>query len=698
MQRFFILTAALSLILTAGCTLFSPPEPAEEFSVRKVYGDHMVLQRGRPIRICGSAEPGKAVEVSIDDEETVAVAGENGEWVAELPAMEAGGPYTVCIKGKNDKKIEFKDVLIGEVWMCSGQSNMEMPVAGGRFWRVLGFERETANANYPMIRFYNTAAAKSVAPLGPVKEIAGPGWEVCSPATVKKFSAAGYFFGRQLFHDLEVPVGLVNSSWGGTPIESWISKDGYEKAGRTKELAQINHANLPPEELRKAEAEAVKKAEQEFAAWLERFNSACRAESKAAAWKNPDFDDSAWEKIAVPGEFPGGYDGVVWYRKTIDIPESWVGKNLKLELGAVDDCDETFFNGRKIGATGTETPAYWQAKRAYTIPADQVKAGKAVIAVRVTDLFSSGGIFGPALAIGPQNNPRAVMQLDGEWKFHVEFKADLKKIGERPAPAETLFVGVKQANFPATLYNSMIAPWTVYPMRGAIWYQGEANAGRSEDYMTLHPLLIADWRDKWNDPEFAFIFVQLAAFEVHRPAMRLADDFWKEREPADSAWAKLREVQTATLKIPNTGMAVSIDAGDHSDIHPANKQIIGYRLAAEAERICYGLKRVSAGPLYKDMKIEGNKIRLRFTNTGSGLKVKNSPVPQSFTIAGRDGKFVKAHAEIDGDTVLVWSGKVPEPVAVRYAWANYPGDANLYNQEGFPASPFRTDMPGYLLK
>jgi len=320
--------------------------------------------------------------------------------------------------------------------------------------------------------------------------------------------------------------------------------------------------------------------------------------------------------------------------------------------------------------------------------------------VRVIDYYGDGGFTGKAedLSIGPKDGEER-QSLAGQWLSRTEFVADLAVIGKRPDPAGTgvSTLSSRKPGHPTTLYNAMIAPWTIYPIRGAIWYQGESNAGAYERYMTLHPLLIQDWRRLWQDPDLAFIFVQLAAYERHKPTERLADDFWVGREPSDDSWAKLREVQTATLKIPRTGMAVTIDAGDHSDIHPANKQIVGYRLAKEAMRICYGFKGVSAGPLYKDMAIEGNRIRIHFDNADSGLVSKGGE-PTSFAIAGADGVFVWANAKIEGKTIVVWSDKVPEPKTVRYAWARYPGNANLFNRENFPASPFRTDMPDYLIK
>lgn len=673
--------ALAGLLLLAGCSLFEKPELSGEFTVHKVYGDHMVLQCRRPIKISGTAEPGKAVTVTLADDQAVAVADEKGRWTAVLPERKPGGPFTVTVAGK-DVNVEFSDVLIGEVWFCSGQSNMQMPVSGNnpRF-RALGHEREVANAKYPKIRLYNEK--RVVAPSAPAEETEGPGWAVCSPETVVPFSAAGYFFGRQLFEDLEgdVPIGLINSSWGGTRIEPWIPKFAYENAGREQELAVIATNSMSAEELKALYEKKQAESKQAYVVWEKRFYGD-NAEAWAAsdAWTKPEFDDSGWEDVALPGFFGTEYDGAAMFRKTVEIPQEWAGKELVLTLGPVDDCDETFFNGVKIGGIGADTPKYWETPRVYTIPAEQVKSGKAVIAVRASDLYGSGGILGPELKLAVKQASGQPIDLTGTWKSKVIFKADIKKIGQRPPTSPDSLASVLSPQFPSTLYNSMVAPWTVYPIRGVIWYQGESNAGLYEDYMVLFPLLINSWREAWHDPEMPFIFVQLSAFK------------------ANGAWPQMREVQTATLKLPNTGMAVTIDAGNPVDIHPANKQVVGYRLACEAGRLCYGRKRLSAGPYYERMEVEDGKIRIHFTNIGAGLKLKNGLAPKGFVIAGADGAFVPAEAKIDGDTVLVWSDKVKEPTAVRYAWSDAPEEINFYNVDDFPVCPFRTDTPDYLLQ
>lgn len=703
MKKLLYIALSVSTAFVLGaCAMFQTCQKgnAEKFTVNNIYGDHMVLQRNQPIQIVGTAESGKSVNVTIDGETVCATADKDGVWKAVLSAREAGGPYTVTVTGaEGSKSITFSDVLIGEVWLCSGQSNMSMPVwSNSPFWSSKNGKEEAKRAIYPKIRLYKTKCV--VSPGVERTAITGSGWEVCSPETVKDFSAFGFYFGRQLYRDLKIPIGLIHSSWGGTRIEAWISKNGFASADRKAELGQIKVAE-DPQAVNKLEQEfqrIQKKADAAFYAWYKKFHSTYAAETKAAEkWKDPSFDVSSWENIKVPGVIDPNMDGVVWFRRDIDVPAKWAGKDLRLSLGAVDDCDETFFNGVKVGATGPDVPNYWEKIRVYTIPGSLVKAGRNTLAVRVIDTFSNGGFTSPANQIYIQLGDDQIERrsLDGTWKTKVEFKVDPKKIG--PRPTVTASYKLNSPQYPATLYNAMIAPWTVYPIQGILWYQGESNAGSYQDYMILHPLLIKDWRAKWHNPKMPFVFVQLAAFERHNPKIRLVDDFWKNRPPAESNWAMLREVQTATLNVPYTGMAVAIDIGDHSDIHPADKQTLGYRAAREAERIAYNWKGVTAGPLYESMKIEGDKIRIGFTNVGKGLYVKGKKLG-SFAIAGKDGKFVWANARVEGNSVLVWADSVKHPVAVRYAWANYPGNPNLYNLDGFPASPFRTDTPSYLLK
>ncbi|MBO5308692.1 MAG: 9-O-acetylesterase [Lentisphaeria bacterium] len=692
MKRSLFAIAAFGLILLTGaCASFCCTKPtAEKFTVNNVYGDHMVLQRQKPIQIVGTAEAGKSVKVTLGDNSVVAEACKGGVWKAVLPAMEAGGPYTVTVSGaKGSKPIVFKDVLIGEVWFCSGQSNMQMPVVGGKFWCSQNGHAEAAAAKYPNIRIFQVS--RVVSP-GVEKNVIKStyGWEVCTPKTIGKFSACGFYFGRELHKELNIPIGLIDSSWGGTRIEPWISEKGYIDGKRSNELLRIKSAREQNYEQKMREIEA--KLEKTVDAWISKFYTTYAKETAAAKeWAMPATDTASWRSVVLP-EY-SFYDlGVFWFRYAVDVPADWAGKELKLSLGAIDDLDETFFNGKEIGRTTLKEMDYWSKKRIYVIPGKLVKAGKNIIAIRVSNLYFSGGFSADSSMT--LANKSAKINLAGKWLMKPEFVADVRIVGARPS-FEPLEVGSSQ--FPATLYNAMVKPFTVYPMRGFIWYQGCSNSGNPPDYMNLHPLLIQDWRNRWNDQTMPFIFAQLAAFHGHKPKNRFSEEYLKKLAPGNSGYAELREVQTATLKVPLTGMGVAIDIGDHSDIHPANKQELAYRMAQEAKRLVYGYKGVTSGPMFKSMKVENGKVRIEFTNTGKGLKVKGDKL-NCFAIAGKDGKFVWANAKVDGNSVVVWSEKVKEPAHVRYAWAGFPVDPNLYNQEGFPACPFRTDAPDYLLK
>ena len=687
MKNTFYLFAVCCLLTLAGCATVQEGN-AEKFTVRNVYGSHMVLQRHKPIVIAGTAAPGKSVKVTIGENSVNAVADKSGNWKAVLPEMDAGGPYTVTVSGKDAvDNIMFEDVLIGEVWFCSGQSNMAMPVVGRRFWCSKNGAQEAAAAKLPQIRLFQVRNTCS-AGVEKSEVVTSNGWQVCSPYTVGRFSACGYYFGRELFRELNVPVGLVNSSWGGTRIEAWISKAGFESLNR-REVESINIAERGDSQ----NAIKILKENMRLAGlkWLERFYKAYDKETRAAeTWKNENINISDWKSI-VPADNICGEVGVFWFRKEIDIPAEFAGKSIKVVLGAIDDLDETYFNGVKIGAVSAEVHGYWEKIRSYTVPGKLVKPGKNLIAVRLSNICGNGGFAGKRFIQTPNGKK---VDISGNWLMKREFAADVKKVGERP---EAVPANASNQHFPATLYNAMVNAWTVYPMRGFIWYQGCANAGNAKDYMILHPLLISDWRAKWGDSSMPFIFAQLAAFERHTPAKPLTMEYLKSLQPNDRGFSALREVQAATLAVPNTGMGVSIDIGDHSDIHPADKQTLACRMAKEAMRLVYGYRGVTSGPVFKSMKIEDGKIRISFAGTGSGLVVKGGRL-NCFAIAGKDKKFVWADAVLDGNTVVVSSCKVKEPVAVRYAWAAYPVEPNLYNKEGFPAVPFRTDTPDYLLK
>ena len=398
--------AAMALAMSACCSSVPPEKMAADFTGHKVFGSHMVLQREKPITISGTAEPGKVVKATLAGKSVYAEADKNGEWEAVFPAMEAGGPYVLEIVGKDGKPMVFDDILIGEVWICSGQSNMQMPVMGGKFWRVKNAEQEVKNANHPNIRLFNVPRSKSPGYIQ--KEIKGS-WTACTPETVKDFSAAGYFFGRQLNKDLNVPIGLIHASWGGTRIEPWISEAAYVAANRN-EANLVKAARKPSKE----QEQKLKKAQAEYL-----VNTDPAASARAKEWKNPSFDDSKWENAVLPGGIPVEVDGIGWFRRAVNLPADWAGKDLVLNLGAVDDCDETFFNGVKVGETGAEKEGYWALNRRYTVPGKLVKAGKNVIAIRVADHFSNGGLMGSAntMYVTMKQGKSKRISIDKDWKF-----------------------------------------------------------------------------------------------------------------------------------------------------------------------------------------------------------------------------------------------------------------------------------------
>ena len=632
--------------------------PAENIELPPLFTDNMVLQQKQKVVVWGKADPGSEVTVKFKGKHAKSVADNDGKWKVILPSAKAGGPYKLMVFGKDT--ITIKNVMVGEVWICSGQSNMEMPLAG-QWSTVNNFEQEVADANYPDIRLL---IVKKEMANRPKDNFTSKGWEVCSPETVGKFSAVGYFFGRDLYKKLNVPVGLIETAWGGTVVEAWTSAEALKKIPEMVDTVKAIEADM------RTEAERLADTKRMQAVWPDKIGEIIK---ESGTWKHgyqkADYNISRWKTMKLPTtwELAGEekVDGVVWFARDVNIPASWAGKELTLSLGRINDYDFTWFNGEKVGR-GVDVLDL----RKYTIPAGLVKAGKNRITVEVLDIGASGGLYGPAdemkISLGDKSIP-----LTGNWKYKVDpIKIDVDKLPEKPDQNS----GV---NRPTVLYNAMIHPLLNYRIRGAIWYQGESNAERAYQYRYLFKTMINNWRKDWDEGDFPFYFVQLANF------MSVKD------EPGDASWAELREAQMMALELPNTGMAVTIDIGDAVDIHPHNKQDVGKRLALVALNKTYGIDVPYSGPMYRSMKKEGNRIRISFDHTDGGLVAKGGKL-KGFAIAGKDKKFVWAEAEIDGNDVIVWSDKVKDPVAVRYAWAANPV-CNLYNGAGLPASPFRTD-------
>jgi len=660
-------------VLAAGCSAGS----ARNVAVNSLFTDNMVLQRDMPVKVWGTADPDGTVVVSVASRTARAQVAPDGTWCAVLPPMPAGGPHQLRIAGAQTRTLT--NVMIGDVWLCSGQSNMEMVVAS-----CLDSQAETADAaNYPNIRFFNVA--KRVAPT-PQTQVLGE-WQVCSPSTAGGFSAAGYFMGRELHKTLNVPIGLINSSWGGTPAQPWTPREGYAYS-----------PDLMP--ILEAFDQSLKDAPDQIAEWTEvnrKWEEAMKELGATGRWPDPGnkgqplgyaevaFDDADWQTMQIPATWESTenmqIDGAVWFRTQVTIPPAWNGKDLILVLGAIDDFDQTYFNGVEVGSTGSETPGHWAHIRRYTVPGQLVKSGTAVIAVRAFDNFGGGGMVGggggPAIALAQAADE--TIPLAGGWKFKVEL--ELPQISGPPIAG-----GPVSQNAPTCLYNAMIAPLTPFAIKGAAWYQGESNSSQGYQYRTLLKGMITGWREVWGQGDFPFLTVLLANF-----AGPVA-------EPGESDWAELREAQVMSLSLPNTGIASATDIGEAADIHPKNKQDVGKRLALAALHVAYGKTLVYSGPRYAGQSIEGDRIRLTFDHVGGGLVAGRSAQDEKlagFAIAGADRKFIWADAQIDGTTVVVSHATVKEPVAVRYAWATNPANANLYNKEGLPAVPFRTDdWPG----
>ena len=658
----FLRVTCFSLLIYAGVA--NVGTATADVSLPAIIGDNMVLQRQTETLIWGWAEPGERVRVTADwlSAEVATTANDDGEWQVRLKTPDAGGPHTINITAGNT--ITLNDVMIGEVWICSGQSNMEWPLG-----RVLNGEAEIAAANHPSIRLLDVERAIALSPKPDCEGV----WQVCSPETVGKFSAVGYFFGRELQRELDVPIGLINSSWGGTVAEAWTSEKTLREMGDfDAALDALETERQNPGYLEKTHEQAVKR-------WWEVLEDADPG-SGSDGWTSPSYDDSDWKLAKVPATWQTDdlkdFDGVAWFRAELELPEAWAGKNLILELGPIDDFDSTWFNGTKVGSL--ERVGNWGTPRKYRVPAAATKVGRNVIAVRVCDLGRAGGINGKPeqLKLYPADGgDEAARSLAGEWRYHLGVK-----LGDLPPWPRTHRL---HHNSPTALYNGMIAPLVPYGIRGAIWYQGEANRPRPRQYRTLFPRMIRDWRQRWGRGDFPFYYVQIAPFGYARDTGQAAE---------------LREAQMMALATPNTGMAVTMDIGNPRNIHPKNKQDVGKRLALWALANTYGRDGiVYSGPLYKSMKVEGDKIRLFFEHVGGGLTSGGKELTH-FSIAGEDRRFCHAKAKIDGDTVVVWSAAVvPKPVAVRYAWgaADQP---TLANQEGLPASSFRTDgWPGVLV-
>ncbi|HLP08408.1 MAG TPA: sialate O-acetylesterase [Opitutaceae bacterium] len=613
-----------------------------------LFCEHAVLQQGMPIPVWGTADDNEKVTVTLAGE-TASTIARAGKWSVRLRALPAGGPHVLRITGKN--RLEIADILIGEVWVCSGQSNMERQL-GLRDGQqpIKDWQSEVAAADFPQIRHFGVAQRLALTPQAHVDGR----WLVCSPQTAPEFSAVGFFFGRALHLARGTPIGLIHSAWGGTPAEAWTSENGIAQ------IQEFAATTALLERVRRDPVGARAEFERELARWFEVNDP---GSGSPAPWSTESSDTATWSVMRLPAYWEKAglpdFDGVVWYRREVDVPAEWSGHEAELHLGAVDDIDATWVNGRFIGS-GSE----WLTPRVYHLPAGTLKPGHNVVAVRVLDTGGGGGMWGggDTMRVVCEADPAHPIELAGDWHYKVSVA-----MRNAPPPPTDPSAG---SGTPTVLYNGMIAPLQPYAIRGVIWYQGEANSGQSQLYRRVFPNLVADWRRAWGQGEFPFLYVQIAPFNEMPP--------------------EIREAQRLSLAtIPNSAMVVTLDVGDANDIHPANKRPVGERLALAAQALAYGEKFEYSGPLFDTMRIAGNRAVLRFTHLGGGLEARSGGLT-GFTIAGADQVFHPAQALIVGDTIEVAADAVAAPIAVRYAWANVP-EGNLFNRAGLPASPFATD-------
>jgi sialate O-acetylesterase len=644
-----------------------------------IISNHMVLQQNSDAALWGKANPGSKITVTAPwGSKSSVKANSDSTWLLTLATGTAGGPFEIII-ANDDSVATIVDVMVGEVWLASGQSNMEMPLMG---WppndTIQGSAKAIALSANNAIRMFTVTRNVSASPL---TDVVGS-WQVSSPETSPNFSATAYFFARKLNAELNVPVGIIHSSWGGTPAESWIKgsvlANDPDFAKTVKNLEDLMPqmvvynqwmTGLPLVDV------TVKDGKDPIVG-LDLFDVYC---------SSPTTDTQAWGKLNMPSNIEsseiGEFDGVVWLRKEVDIPAAWAGKELVLSLGAIDDRDVTYFNGTRVG--GFEEAGMWQMKRVYTIPAELVKAGKAVVAVRVTDTQGGGGITGGAdlMTIAPTKQPQKSISLAGEWQYRVvaEFKQnklytiDPQSNQWEKRPKLSVALGPYTAT---SLYNAMIAPLVPYGIKGAIWYQGEANVGRAKQYVGLMEKLIACWRADFVNAQMPFAMAQLAP--------------WHYNDVTGISSAGIREAQRRTLSVANTGLVSTMDIGDVNNIHPCNKSDVGERFALWALATQYGKADLAfSGPQFKSMEIAEGKALLTFDSTNGGLIVKDD-VPNQFEIAGADGVFVPATVVIDGNHLVVSSDKVTEPANVRYAFKNG-SVASLFNGASLPAPSFTTE-------
>lgn len=615
-----------------------------DIKLPQLISDGAILQRDIELSIWGWASPGEKIDLIFKNTTYSGETDQNGRWEITFPPQEPGGPYKMVIKGDNE--IVLSDILFGDVWLCSGQSNMELTMKRLRDT----YPEEIVNCANSYIRQFQVPDLYDFKV--EQKDLESGSWQTASPENIFNFSGVAYFYAKTLYDRYQIPIGLINAAMGGSPVEAWMSEDALEEFPEAYKEMQLFKDDQLIQEIEKKD-----KSRQQ--AWYDKLDAADKGLTSGNEWFRGDWEDQDWEEMEVPGfwasEKHGEVHGVVWFRKKVSVPENMAGKEARLWLGRMVDQDHVYVNGQFVGTTGYQYPP-----RKYSLPKGLLKIGENTIVVRLINEGGQGGFIKDKpyfLAAGEYS-----IDLKGPWKYRLGT--------EMPALEGPTFIRWK----PGGLYNKMIAPLTTYKIKGVIWYQGESNAKNAQSYFKTFPALIKNWRVKWQLGDFPFLYVQLANYME------------ETEEPKESDWASLRQAQLETLSLPNTGMAVTIDLGEWNDIHPLNKEDVGKRLGRLAFKLAYGEDISELSPVPTLHKFSKKKVSVSFSQ--KNLVSKNGEVLHLFEISGDGKEFHKAQAEIKGDKVLIWHEKIVNPTAVRYAWSNNPANANLYSSEGLPASPF----------
>ncbi len=647
-------SAIVGLVLTTGATRLSRTDistngqRADSLRVARLFADGMVVQRDKPLVVWGAAAAGSSVTVRFRGHASVAHVDHDGRWKTSVPAGAAGGPFELTVQD-GAEHVVVRDALVGDVWVASGQSNMELELS-----RARDAAAELAAANDSRIRQFKVPISWSNTP---EDELVGGAWTPADPAHAADFSAVAYFFARELRKSVDVPIGIINTTWGGSAIETWLSRGAQHITDSSW------NAIIRADEAKKA---ALRDALRARIGSLPEHDAGMNGTS--APWADPSLDDSGWTTIPVPAYWEAngydGMDGVAWYRRTFDLDSAQARGDVSLHMDAIDDDDITWVNGVEVGRTNG-----YNVARVYRLSPAVLRTGRNTIAVRVTDGGGGGGINAAVSLAFADGSARS---LAGTWKF---------KVGE-----VSFHPDAQQTNkIPTVAYNRMVHPILPFAIKGVLWYQGESNANdmaQARAYRAQFASLITSWRREFGSGRdvFPFLWVQL-------PNYNPADSV----PPLEATWATQRESMDAALALPKTGRAVTIDVGEGDNLHPRNKQDVGARLALVARNVAYGASVVASGPTYRSHTVHGDSVTVAFSNTSGGLVTHGAADVGGFAIAGADRHFVWANAKVAGTHVVVWSDAVKHPVAVRYAWANNPDRANLFNGEGLPAAPFRTD-------